>query len=195
MRQLVAPHGHHVALAKEDVARLVHRIGEEEPGELVARGLHLGLHGGVALQLRLAHQREERQHELVGRRHRGMRVDHGLSRIDAAGQVVHDHVVDVVLDVLGGVAIGDDLVVGDEHAGLDAHVLQLDAPLKRAEVMAQMQAARGAVAREHRVLLRVKRKVGANLVTALACGLVAAFVGHGRLRSFIFVPAHCVFVR
>ena len=45
-----------------------------------------------------------------------MREDDGLLGIDAAGQVVHHHVVHVVLDVLGGVAIGDHLVVGDDDA-------------------------------------------------------------------------------
>ena len=47
VRQLVAPDRHHVALAEQDVARLVHGVGEQKAGELMAAGLHLGLDGGV----------------------------------------------------------------------------------------------------------------------------------------------------
>ncbi len=43
--------------------------------------------------------------------------------------------LDVVLDVLGRVAVSDDLVVGDEHVGLGAHVLQLNTALEGAEVV------------------------------------------------------------
>ena len=102
----------------------------------MARGLHLGLDRGVARQLGLGHQRQERQHELVCGGHGGVRVDHGLVGVDAAGKVVHDHVVHVVLDVLGRVTVGDDLVVGDEHVGLGAHVLQLNTALEGTEVVA-----------------------------------------------------------
>ena len=101
VRQLVATDGHHIALAEQDVAGLVHRVGEQKAGELVARGLHLGLDRGVARQLGLGDQRQERQHELVCGGCGGVRVDHGLVGIDTAGKVVHDHVVHVVLDVIG----------------------------------------------------------------------------------------------
>ena len=69
VRQLVATDGHDVTLAEQDVAGLMHRVGEQKAGELVARGLHLGLDRGVARQLGLGHQRQERQHELVCRGH------------------------------------------------------------------------------------------------------------------------------
>ena len=57
--QLVATDGNHVALAEEDVAGLVHGIGEEQARELVAAGLLLGFDGGVAQELRLGDEREE----------------------------------------------------------------------------------------------------------------------------------------
>ena len=144
----------------------------------MAAGLHLGLDGGVALQQGLGDERQERQHELVCRGHGGVRVDHRLVGVQAAGQVVDDHVVDVVLDVVGAVAVGDDLVVGDEHVGVHAHVLQLDTALEGTEVVAQVQAAGGAVAGEHGVLLGVLRQVGADLVAALEADLIAELVGH-----------------
>ena len=110
-----------------------------------------------------------------------MREDGRALGVDAGGQVVHDHVVHVVLDVLGGVAVGDDLVVGDEHVALDAQVLVFHAVLDAAEVMPQVQAARGAVAREHRVLLGMQRQVGADVVGALLGSeeRIGIF-GHGR---------------
>ena len=178
MRQLVAADGHHIALAEQDVAGLVHRVGEQKAGELVARGLHLGLDGGVARQLGLGDQRQERQHELVGGGHGGVRVNHGLVGVDAAGKVVHDHVVHVVLDVLGGVAVGDDLVVGDEHVGLGAHVLQLHAALEGAKVVAQVQASGGAVTGKHGELLGRFGQAIANGVALLQRDFVAVLVWH-----------------
>ena len=138
----------------------------------------LGFDRGVALQLGLGHQAQERKHELVACRHRRVRVDHGFLGVYAACQVVHDHVVDVVLDMLGGVAVGDDLVVGDEDIRANAHVLQLHAPLQRAEVMAQVKPARGAVTREHRVFLGMAGQISANFVAALLACLEASFVRH-----------------
>ena len=178
MRQLVATDGHHIALAEQDVAGLMHRIGEQKAGELVARGLHLGLDRGVARQLGLGDQRQERQHELVGGGHGGVRVDHGLVGVDAAGKVVHDHVVHVVLDVLGRVAVGDDLVVCDDNAGGDAHVLQLHTALEGAEVVTQVQAAGGAVAGKHGELLGRFCQALANGVALLQRDFVAVLVWH-----------------
>ena len=94
-----------------------------------------------------------------------MRVDHRLVGVQAAGQVVDDHVVDVVLDVVGAVAVGDDLVVGDEHVGLGAHVLQFNTALEGAEVVTQVQASGRAVAGEHGELL-------GRLCQALANGVL-----------------------
>ena len=96
----------------------------------------------------------------------------------SSGQVVDDHVVDVVADVLGGVAVSDDLVVGDDDVGAHAHVLQADAVDERAEVVPEVQPARRAIAREHRVLLGMDEKVSVDLIAlALGC-LVASLVGH-----------------
>ena len=41
VRQLVLAHRHDVALAEQDVARLVHRIREQKPRERMARRVHL----------------------------------------------------------------------------------------------------------------------------------------------------------
>ena len=173
VRQLVLADGDDVALAEQDVARLMHRIGEQKAGQGMAGGLHLGFDRGVALELGFGDQRQERQHELVERGDGRMGEDDGLLRVDPAGQVVHDHVVDVVLDVLGGVAVGDHLVVGDDDARGDAHVLQGHALLDGAEVVAHVEPAGGTVARQHKVLIGMDGQIRDDLVGALAACLKA----------------------
>ena len=142
----------------------------------------LGLHRGVAHELRFGAQRKERQHQLVERGHGGMGEDDGLLRIDAAGQVVDDHVAHVIGDVLGGVAVGDDLVVGDDDTRGDARVLQLDALADGAEVVTHVQSTRGAVAREHGVLLGVHGEVGFDLVADLLGRVEGVAHGFGAHR-------------
>ena len=80
--------------------------------------------------------------------------------------------------MLGSVAVGNNLVVGNKHIGAAAFFLQLDTAFQRAEIVAQMQAARGAVAREHGVFLGMDLEVCGNFVAALRCRFVASFVGH-----------------
>ena len=111
-----------------------------------------------------------------------MREYHGLIGIDAARQVVHDHVVDVVLDMLGSVAVRDDLVVCDDDVGVDAHVLQAHALDQRAEVMPQVQPARRTVAGQHRVLVCLAGvQVCLDLVAAAQRRLIAALIWHRSL--------------
>ena len=98
-----------------------------------------------------------------------MRVDHGLFRVDAGGHVVENQVEHVVLDVLGGVAVGDHLVVGDDDIGVHALVLHLHAAAKRAEVMAHVQAACRSVAGQHSELARILLDLGQCRIRALLC--------------------------
>ena len=114
-----------------------------------------------------------------------MREDGRARRVDAGGHVVHHHVVDVVLDVLGRVAVGDDLVVGDEDHAIHAGILHGDAVLDAAEVVPQVQTARRAVAREHAIVAGIDLDVCANLVAAFEARVEAAFVGHARIQSTV----------
>ena len=170
MRQIVLADRHHVGLAEQDVARLMHRVGEQQTGQCVAGSLHFGLHGRVAVQLSLGDQRQERQHKLVFRRNRGMRVNHGLVRVDAGGHIVKHQVEHVVLDVLGGVAIGDHLIIGNDDIRVHAQVLHGDTLADRAEIMAQVQASGRAVAGEHRELARVLFESRHRLIGTLLRG-------------------------
>ena len=146
------------------------RVGQQQTGQCVAGSLHLGFDGRIAVQFGLGDERQERQHELVFGRHGGVRVDHGLFRIDAGGHVVEDQVEHVVLDVLGGVTVGDHLIVGDDDVGVHALVLHLHAAAQRAEVMAHVQAARRTVAGEHGELARILFDCGEGFIGTLLCG-------------------------
>ncbi len=148
----------------------MHRVGEQQSGQCVAGCLHFGLHGRVAVQLGLRDQRQERQHELVFRRNGGMRVDHGLFRVDAGRHVVEDEVEHVVLDVLGGVAVGDHLVIGDDDIGVHALVLHFHAAAQRAEVVAHVQTAGRPVAGQHGELARILFDRGERRIGTLLCG-------------------------
>ena len=161
-------------------------IGKKKPGQFVAGGLLLGLNGRVALHLGLGHKREEREHELVCLGYRRVGEDHGLLRVDAAGEVVDDHVEHVVLDVLGRVAVGDHLVVCDDDVRADAHFLQAHAVYERSEVVAEVQTAGRAVAGEHGVLAGVDLELLVDLVAAAKRRLVASLVGH----MFSFYAGH-----
>ena len=147
--ELVLAHGHDVRLAEEDVGGLVDRVGQHEARHRAALGrLQLGLHGRVAVQLRLGDQGEERQHQLVEGRNRRVVEDRGPLGVDARGQVVGDEAEDALTDRAHAIAVGDHLVVGDQNPGLNAAVLQEHAVTQRAEVVAQVQVAGRAVTRE-----------------------------------------------
>ena len=166
----------------------MHGVGEQQAGQRVAGGLHLGLHGGVAVQLGLGDEGEERQQQLVLGRHGGVGEHHGLGRVDAGGHVVEHEVQHVVLDVLSGVAVGDDLVVGDDDVGVHAAVLHGHALLDGAEVVAEVQAAGRAVTGEHRELARLGLKFGERGVRTLLRGQEAGahFVARcGQLLLFL----------
>jgi len=91
VRQLVLAHRDEVALAEQDVGRLMHRVGEQQPGHRAVPGrLQLGLDRGVATQFAVGHQGQERQHELVELGDRAVREDRRPGRVQADGQVVRE---------------------------------------------------------------------------------------------------------
>ena len=93
-----------------------------------------------------------------------MGENNGFLWIDAASKVIDYHIANVVLDVLCGVAVGNDNSRGYTF------VLQRNAFLDGAEIVAQVQTTRRTIARKHRVLAGVYLKVGADCLAALlAC--------------------------
>jgi hypothetical protein len=79
---------------------------------------------GIAADLGHAEQAEKRQHELIQRADLAVREDGCPCRVDAGGKVVGDQAKDVSAEPGAGVAVGDDLVVGDQHEHVRAEILE-----------------------------------------------------------------------
>ena len=170
MGQLILATGHDIALAEQNVACLMHRISQKKAGKGMARCFLLSLNRWVAKELCLGYQRKERKHKLIQSRNRRMGEDNGFLRIDAASKVVDYHVANIVLNVLRSITVGNYLIVGNDNSRGYAFVLQRNAFLNGAEIVAQVQTTRRAIARKHRVLAGIYLKVGANCLAALlAC--------------------------
>ena len=189
MGELVLAHGHDVRLAEEDIGGLVDRVGQHEARHRAALGrLQLGLHGRVAVQLRLGDQGEEGQHQLVEGRDRRVVEDRGALGVDARGQVVGDEAEDALTDRAHAVAVGDHLVVGDQNPGLDPAVLQQHAVTQRTEVVAQVQVPGRAVTRED---AETRRVLVDRQVDLSAAGLRAGQRGIGGCGfQGIFTASH-----
>lgn len=149
MGQLVPSDRDEIAVAEEDVGGLVDRIGQEQPAQGAFAGcLRFGLHRRVATQLCDRDQAQERQHQLIERGHRTVRK-HGRGRgVDASCEIVQQQFTDIAGQVPDTVAVGDHLVVGDDHEDLHPSALKSNTVREGAEVVAQMQCARGPVAGE-----------------------------------------------
>jgi hypothetical protein len=104
--------------------------------------------GRIAAELRNADQTEERKDELVQLRHLAVREDDRSIRVDAYGEVVGHEPIDVLHEPSRRVTVRDRLVVGDQDEQLDPEVLQTNAVLERAEVVADVQRAGRPVAGE-----------------------------------------------
>ena len=125
---------------------------------------------GNKINAHIVEWRKEREHELIQSRNRRMGENNGFLWIDAASKVVNYHIANIVLDVLCGVAVGNNLIVGNDNSRGYAFVLQRNAFLDGAEIVAQVQTTRRTIARKHRVLAGVYLKVGADCLAALlAC--------------------------
>ena len=158
-----------VRAAEQDVGRLVDRIGEHQRARRrAAGGRDLRLDGRVARDLGHAHEAQERQQELVERLDRVWAKIVARAGVDPRGEVVGDLARDVVGQAACGRPVGERLVVGDQHEQLDARVLQPDAVLERAEVVADVQRAGRAVAGEDAEPRRIARDRGLEIVGAAA---------------------------
>jgi hypothetical protein len=154
VRRLVLADRHVGGLVNQDVGRLQQRVAEQAVGRRFAVLLELVLVAGDALQpaQRRAHRQQREQLGMLGQA--ALDEQRGLLGVDARGQPVHHHVVDIALDV-GMVLVvrGHRMPVGHEkeavELGLQAHPV-----LQRAMVVAQMQRAGGAHARQHTLARR-----------------------------------------
>jgi hypothetical protein len=99
VRRLILAHRHIVRLVDQDVGRLQQRVAEEAVGREIAvlQLLHLVLVGRHPLQppQRRAHGQQREQLGMLGQA--ALHEDRALLGVQAGGDPVHDHVVDVAL--------------------------------------------------------------------------------------------------
>ncbi len=164
MRQLVLAYGYEAGLAEQDVGGLVDGIGEHQPADGGLPGVRdLVLDRGIAAEFGDADQAEEGQQQLVERGHGAVGEDRGAVRVGAGGEVVDHQALAVLGEPVGDVAVGDDLVVGDDHEQLRALALEADPVLQGAEVVAEMERAGRAVAGEDTAAGEVGARVGVRV--------------------------------
>ena len=151
VRGLVLAHRHVGGLVDEDVSRLQQRIAEEAIGGEVAvlELLDLVLVGRHPLQpaQRRAHGQQGEQLGVLGQP--ALDEDRRLVRVEAGGDPVDHHVVDVLLDHLAVFVVrGQRMPVGHEVEAV-VLVLQAHPVLQRTVVVAEVQRAGGAHAGQH----------------------------------------------
>jgi hypothetical protein len=145
-----SPTGTYGRLVDQDVGRLQQRVAEEAVGREVAvlELLHLVLVGRHALEPaeRRAHRQQREQLGVLGQA--ALDEDGRVVGVDAGGEPVDHHVVDVLLDDAALFVVRRQRVpVGDEVEALELG-LQPDPVLERAVVVAEVQRAGRAHARE-----------------------------------------------
>ena len=79
----------------------------------------------------------------------------GLLRTDPYGEVVRDEAENVTADSPRRVAIGDRLIVGDQHEDVNTQILPPDAVEQCPEEMSKMKRICRSISREHSKPLRM----------------------------------------
>ena len=137
-----------------DVRSLADGVSEEAHRDagLEVLLLDLGLDGGVARRGGDGDEVHIIEAQLGQLRHHGLDEDVCLGGVDAHGQIVQSDLQDVLAHLLRIVGVvGEGLCVGDHDIDLVelARVLQPDTLLQRADIVADMEPARRAVARQN----------------------------------------------
>ena len=151
---LVLACGDSSGLEGGDVRSLADGVSEEAHRDagLEVLLLDLCLDGGVALQAGDGDEVHIIEAQLGQLRHHGLDEDVCLGGVDAHGQIVQSDLQDVLAHLLRVVGVvGEGLCVGDHDIDLVelARVLQPDTLLQRADIVADMEPARRAVARQN----------------------------------------------
>lgn len=125
-------------------------VGEHEAVECGhPRGCGLLFDGRVAQQFGQRDQAQERQEQLVELLHLRMGEDRRALTVDPHGPVVRDQLFNVLRQRGGTVAVGDRLIVGDEHHQLDAVILEPDPAQQSPEQMPEVQLPGRSITRQH----------------------------------------------
>ena len=146
VRKLILAHGHAVRLVHQNIRGHQHGVAQETrvAEVLVADLLLLFLVGGVPLQPGNRRDHGQQQRKLGMFLDGGLPENHALFGIKTGGDPVLHHFVDIIPHP-GGVRVvaGQGVPVSDEEVGF-FRALQLHIIFQHAEIVAQMQRARGA---------------------------------------------------
>lgn len=145
---LIVAHRHKIGLIEQNVRRHQRGIGEQAHVDVFRVLLRLVFELRHARQLAHIGEAVEHPSEFRVRGHMGLEIDQALVRIQARGQV-QAHQLQAVLPQLRGILPHGDRV--QIHDGIQAIVffLQRAKIAQRADVIAQMQVARGLNARKY----------------------------------------------
>jgi hypothetical protein len=150
---VILAHRHQVGPRHENVGGLKHRVAEQAEGQLLLVDIGVAGHvldAGQAGQARHGDQHLEDQVELVNLLDRRLDIEGNLLGIDTDGQMIEHQVADVLRDlgdIVAGRLGGEHMQVGDDKKTLIAF-LEGHAIGKRADIVAKMELAGGAVAGE-----------------------------------------------
>ena len=153
---MVVTHRHKRGTRAGDVGGLTHRIREEARWDVALEPTETDFcaHRGIALEPR---DRDEIEIEYGKLRQLGdsrLQRDRRQRRIDAGREVVERDLDDVGLDVRGPTrVVGERLQIGNQNC-LIMRALQLDTRAERADIVAEVQRACWAVARENDLACR-----------------------------------------
>ena len=149
-RDLVFAHGHHARLEGRDVGRLAGRVGQKTGRNvaLEAAQADFFLDGGVALEARHGDDVQVVKGQLGQFRDLRLDEDRGLARIDADGQIVQRHFDDIAVHLVDVFHIVRQRLRVGQHDELLVAVLVADAVAQAAHIVAQVQGAGRAVARQ-----------------------------------------------
>ena len=81
-----------------------------------------------------------------------MRENHGLFWINSAGQIINNHIVDIICNMLGSISVCNDLIVSNNNIGMNAKILESYALNNGAKVMTKVKPSSRTVTSKHVVL-------------------------------------------
>ena len=130
----------------------------------MARCFLLCLNGWISMKLRLGNKREKRQHKLIECWDCRMCENHSLFWINSAGQIINNHIVDIVCNMLSSVSVCNDLVVSNNNIGMNTKILESYALNNGAKVMAKVKSSGGTIPCKHVVLSCILWQICLNLI-------------------------------
>ena len=99
-----------------------------------------------------------------------MRENRRFTWVNARGKIIKHHVINIILNVLGGITVGNHLIISNKHVGFHALILHRHPVKNASKIMPQVQTPCWPISCKHRVFFRMNRQIGANSIGAtLTC--------------------------